>query len=65
MENQPWQIDSSGYWHSLFSRHARTIPGQYGSRERGITIKLQAARMKYIANDGDEYVLNLIDTWPC
>lgn len=31
-------------------------------RERGITIKLQAARMKYTATDGNEYVLNLIDT---
>tara|TARA_Y100001968_G_scaffold292816_2_gene298330 strand:- start:19538 stop:21346 length:1809 start_codon:yes stop_codon:yes gene_type:complete len=31
-------------------------------RERGITIKLQAARMNYLANDGEEYVLNLIDT---
>lgn len=31
-------------------------------RERGITIKLQAARMNYTAKDGQEYVLNLIDT---
>lgn len=31
-------------------------------RERGITIKLQAARMNYTANDGEDYVLNLIDT---
>lgn len=31
-------------------------------RERGITIKLQAARMNYTATDGQEYVLNLIDT---
>ncbi len=31
-------------------------------RERGITIKLQAARMSYIAHDGLEYILNLIDT---
>jgi GTP-binding protein LepA len=31
-------------------------------RERGITIKLQAARMNYTAQDGQQYVINLIDT---
>jgi GTP-binding protein LepA len=52
------------YTHSVDDRNFRDqiLDSMDIERERGITIKAQVATMEYKSNDGNTYLLNLIDT---
>ena len=64
MESPPWPI---GMLQATGVVEDRQMRAQYLDRmdierERGITIKSQAVRLPFVASDGNDYVLNLIDT---
>ena len=55
-------LKTSGIFRENQQVDERVMDSNSIERERGITIKSQAARLVYRRDDGNEYILNLIDT---